>query len=153
MKSYIKLIFILFNQIIKVNLITYFLLIYKICGCINIIIKLLLISNYYFMEFTFMLDLGDLVLKMVEDTSNNIKGTESNIDTSALPIVESKNESNIVNEDAMEFEEWIDYIKVHRPKLYWGLVVAFSVTTIFCIWLMNKIIGPAFPPREPPMGL
>ena len=56
----------------------------------------------------------------------------------------------IVDFDAMEMEEWLEYLRVHEPKAYWGLLLAFTATTIFCVWLMFKIIGPAFPPKEPP---
>jgi hypothetical protein len=56
----------------------------------------------------------------------------------------------VVDFDTMDMDEWLEYLRVHEPKAYWGLLFAFTATTIFCVWLMFKIIGPAFPPKEPP---
>ena len=103
---------------------------------------------------TSILDSGDLVLKIVEDISNNKKGIENNIDPTNFEtvIVES---SKIAKEEeidfnAMEMHEWLDYIRVHRPKLYWSLVAAYGVTIIFCVWLMNKILSNGWEPSSGP---
>jgi len=58
--------------------------------------------------------------------------------------------SEDIDFDAMEFGEWLEYLRINDPKSFYGLLLAFTVTTLFCIWLMLKIIGPAFPPKEPP---
>jgi len=95
-------------------------------------------------------------LKMVEE--DNMKGVESNTDDYTLKSMESTQEykkdeekvSKDIDFDAMEFQEWLEYLRINEPKSFYGLLLAFTATTIFCIWLMLKIIGPAFPPKEPP---
>lgn len=144
-KNLIKIVKMLYAKIIKMNIVSFFILLFKIRSNINLILKfillfILLIANTN--EFTSICDLGDLVLKMVEQEDNNDVKVDNN-------ILQTEEQKENVDFDSMELGEWLDYLREHEPKAYWFWILAFGATSVFCIWLMHYLIGPGFPPKEP----
>jgi len=144
MKNLINLVQTLFIKIQKMNVFIFFIYLYKIKSNLNIIFKILfIISIVNFNELTSIWDLGDVALKIVEQESKNPK-----IEDTVAQITETQKAEEI-DFDAMEFGEWLEYLRENEPKAYWFLVISFCATSVFCIWLMHYIISPGFPPREP----
>lgn len=141
--SFITLVKILYLKLKKMNVFLFILYLYKIKSNLNLIIKFFLMAFFVNSnEFTSIWDLGDLALKIVEQESTNVK-VEDTAET-VVQIADLQKDPNKVNEidfDAMEFEEWLDYLKEHEPKAYWGLVIAFCATSAFCVWLMHYILS------------
>ena len=151
MKNLINLVKTLFIKIKKMNVFFFFIYLYKIKSNLNITLKIIfIISLVNFNELTSIWDLGDLALKMVEQESKNTK-IEDTAET-VVQITEIQKDplkAVEIDFDAMEFGEWLDYLRENEPKAYWFFVISFCATSVFCIWLMHYIIGPGFPPREP----
>ena len=142
----------LYTKIINMDIAAFFINLYKIKSNINLIYKfilllMVLLSNTN--EFTSIWDFSDLALKMIEQDVKNVKVE----DVSDISIIEAskdiKKEVEEIDFDKMELGEWFDYLREHEPKAYWFWVFAFAGTSIFCVWLMNYLIGPGIPPRDP----
>ena len=153
MKKQINIIKIFYSKLKKMNVLSLFLLIFKIKSNINLICKfilLVLVSNTN--ELLSIFDLDDLVLRIIEQESNktDINDTTTQIMELANDSTEVKVKVEDIDFESMDIDEWLDYLREHEPKAYWFWIIAFGATSVFCIWLMHYLIGPgSFPPKEP----
>lgn len=133
-----------FNLKIKqINAVNFFIYLIKIKSSINLILKFILLFMVLLKntnDCTSIWDLGDLVLKMVEQESTNVKIDNTN-DT-VIQTEELTKDTKVVRVSDMEMGEWLDHLRDHNPKAYWFWVSAFCATSVFCVWLMHYLLKP-----------
>lgn len=151
--NFISIARILYIKIKNLNVVNLFIYLFKIKSSISLIIKFILLFMALLAntnDFTSIWDSGDLLIRMVEQESNNVKMESTNDTALQTPelIKESKEIKEEIDIESMDMDEWLDYLREHDPKAYWFWIAAFCATSVFCVWLMHYLIGPGFPPKE-----